>query len=95
MATHVIASEGLGLPDTIRGGFQLLEKERIIGKQLSRRMQAMVGFRNIAIHDYQELDARILKAILIKNLKDLEEFYATVLVHFRLVEAKGRPSRKA
>jgi uncharacterized protein YutE (UPF0331/DUF86 family) len=45
-------------------------------------MQSMVGFRNIAIHDYQALDPGILKSILSKHLKDLEEFYATVVIHF-------------
>lgn len=42
-------------------------------------MQSMVGFRNIAIHDYQSIDVDILKSILTKNLKDIEEFYATVI----------------
>jgi uncharacterized protein YutE (UPF0331/DUF86 family) len=45
-------------------------------------MQSMVGFRNIAIHEYQALDADILKAILIKNLQDFEQFYTTILNHF-------------
>ncbi len=81
LATHVVASEGLGIPDTIRGNFVLLENAKIITKVLSKKMQSMVGFRNIAIHDYQSLDIEILKAILAKNLKDLEQFYTTILTH--------------
>jgi len=81
LATHVVASEGLGVPDTIRGNFVLLENAKIITKVLSKKMQSMVGFRNIAIHDYQSLDIEILKAILAKNLKDLEQFYTTILTH--------------
>jgi uncharacterized protein YutE (UPF0331/DUF86 family) len=81
LATHVVASEGLGIPDTIRGNFVLLENAKIITKALSKKMQSMVGFRNIAIHDYQSLDIEILKAILAKNLKDLEQFYTTILTH--------------
>jgi len=82
LATHIIATEGLGLSDTIRGNFELLEKAKIIKKDLSRKMQAMVGFRNIAIHDYQSLDVDILKSILKKHLRDLEEFYTSILTHF-------------
>jgi len=81
LAAHVVASEGLGVPDTIRGNFVLLENAKIITKVLSKKMQSMVGFRNIAIHDYQSLDIEILKAILAKNLKDLEQFYTTILTH--------------
>jgi len=53
----------------------------------------MVGFRNIAIHDYQELDQKVLKAILTKHLKDIEDFYTAVLVHFRLVKGTGKRTR--
>jgi len=82
LATHVIASEGLGISDTVRGNFVLLENAKIISKVLSRKMRSMVGFRNIAIHDYQALDLDILKAILTKHLKDLEQFYTAILKRF-------------
>lgn len=84
LATHIVASESLGLSDTIGGNFVLLEEAKIITKSLSRKMQSMVGFRNIAIHDYQALDLDILKAILSKNLVDLEHFYTTILKHFNM-----------
>ncbi len=42
----------------------------------------MVGFRNIAIHDYQSIDPEILKSILKTNLPDLEDFYTNVLKHY-------------
>ncbi len=88
LATHVVASEGLGIPDTVRGNFVLLENARIITKTLSRKMQLMVGFRNIAIHNYQALDTEILKAILSEHLKDLEQFYTTILTHFDIAKKK-------
>ncbi len=43
----------------------------------------MVGFRNIAIRDYQAINVEILKKILTTHLKDLEDFYTAVLTHFR------------
>lgn len=86
LATHVIASEGLGVSDSIKGNFELLEKAGIVGKRLSGKMQSMTGFRNIAIHDYQSINVDILKAILVKHLKDLEDFYARILVYFKFVK---------
>ena len=82
LATHLIASEGLGLPDTIKGNFRLLWEGKIIHKELARKMENMVGFRNIAIHDYQSLNGEIIKSILSKNIRDLEEFYTTVIRRF-------------
>lgn len=82
LAAHVIASEGLGVPDTIRDNFLRLEQAGIIGRDLAKIMQAMVGFRNIAIHDYQAINIDILKTILGKHLKDLEEFYTVILLQF-------------
>ena len=86
VAAHVVASEGLGISDTVKGNFVLLEKEEILGKRLSKKMQAMVGFRNIAIHDYQSINIEILKAILTHHLKDLENFYTKILTHFRFAK---------
>ncbi len=83
LATHIVASEGLGLPDTIKDNFKLLKNVAIINDDLTQRMEAMTGFRNIAVHDYQAIDKDILKSILIKHLKDLEDFYTTILLHFK------------
>ena len=88
LATHVVASESLGIPDTIRANFALLEDAKIITKTLSKKMHSMVGFGNIAIHDYEALDVEILKAILVKNLKDLEQFYTVILTRFGLAKRK-------
>jgi uncharacterized protein YutE (UPF0331/DUF86 family) len=48
-------------------------------------MESMIGFRNIAVHDYHSLKVEILKSILTSTLKDLEEFYTAVLKKFRAV----------
>jgi len=79
LATHIVSSKGLGLPDTIKDNFRLLFEAKFIPKELAGKMEAMVGFRNIAVHDYQSINEDTLKSILVKNLPDLEEFYTTVL----------------
>jgi uncharacterized protein YutE (UPF0331/DUF86 family) len=84
LATHIIASEGLGLSDTVKGNFKILQNAGVISKELAAKMESMVGFRNIAMHDYQAIDKDILKSILIHNLKDIEDFYTIVLLHFKM-----------
>jgi len=81
LATHIVASEGLGLSDTIKGNFKLLQASGIINEEITLRMESMAGFRNIAIHEYRAIDIAILKSILTTHLKDLEEFYTTVLLY--------------
>ena len=79
LAAHIVAAEELGLPDTVRGNFTLLRNAGFISHELGRKMEAMVGFRNIAIHNYQALNPDILKAILQERLQDLEDFPAAIL----------------
>ena len=83
LAAHVVASEGLGLPERARESFSLLRNSGIIDGETTSKMEKMTGFRNIAVHDYQSLDPEILKSILVHRLKDLEDFYSAILLHFR------------
>jgi uncharacterized protein YutE (UPF0331/DUF86 family) len=83
LATHIVASEGLGLSDTIRGNFKLLQDAGMLNEEITRKMESMVGFRNIAIHDYEVIDKEVLTSILSGNLKDIEDFYTTLLLHFK------------
>jgi len=49
-------------------------------------MQKMVGFRNIAVHEYAIIDKEVLKAIVTSRLPDLEKFYATILEQFHIIK---------
>jgi uncharacterized protein YutE (UPF0331/DUF86 family) len=84
LAAHIIASEGLGLPANMKEHFLMLQRAGIISEFLANKMTSMVGFRNIAIHDYASINPEILKSILKANLPDLEEFYSTILKHYNL-----------
>lgn len=74
LATHLVQVARLGPPDDSRDAFRRLEAAGRLTPQLSARLQAMVGFRNIAVHRYHALDLRILRAILDERLDDLLAF---------------------
>ena len=76
---HVVAEKKLGVPQTSRDAFEFLAKNHIITDALTFRMKAMVGFRNIAVHDYQEINLDIVKLIIEKHLDDYKEFTKQVL----------------
>ena len=84
LAAHVIASEGLGLPSSLKENFSLLHKAGIISSDLSERLQRMVSFRNIAIHEYENIDVDVLKSILEHHLPDVESFYTAIIQYFNL-----------
>jgi uncharacterized protein YutE (UPF0331/DUF86 family) len=42
-------------------------------------MRAMVGFRNVAVHRYQELDLKIVRSILRERLGDFEVYTSHLL----------------
>lgn len=81
LAMHIVAEKKLGLPQSSRDAFTILEEEGIIPPSLSQKMKAMVGFRNIAVRDYQELNLAILQKILEKHLVDFMQFTKTILLY--------------
>ncbi len=74
ISTHIIRVEKLGIPKTSREVFVLLEENKIVSKEISHSMQKMVGFRNLAVHDYQNLNLDIVVAIVVNHLIDFENF---------------------
>lgn len=78
-AMHVIRQRRLGLPQESRDAFRLLEEAGLLTKELSNEMQKMVGFRNIAVHDYRKLSLQILRSILDNRLGDFRDFVQTII----------------
>lgn len=79
IAMYIVATRKLGIPQEKREAFELLEKNDLISKEMSAKMKKMIGFRNIAVHDYNKIDEEILKNVIENNLNDLLEFARTIL----------------
>jgi uncharacterized protein YutE (UPF0331/DUF86 family) len=84
LAMHVVSSDEYGVPADLAEGFTLLAKHGVIDEELARRLRRMVGFRNIAVHQYQALDPAIMVAIAEKHLGDLHIYAARILDHLGL-----------
>ncbi|MGL4762233.1 MAG: type VII toxin-antitoxin system HepT family RNase toxin [Sarcina sp.] len=74
LAMHIVSDKRLGVPQTSRDAFEVLESNGIIDKSLASKMKPMVGLRNIAVHDYQKVNLKIVEMIIEKHLSDFEEF---------------------
>ncbi|MER2260732.1 MAG: DUF86 domain-containing protein [Psychrobacillus sp.] len=79
LAMHIVSERKLGIPKASREGFKLLEEAGVIDSSLAKTLMIMVGFRNIAVHDYQALEVEILEAILEKHIDDFKDFTKIVL----------------
>jgi uncharacterized protein YutE (UPF0331/DUF86 family) len=76
---RIVRLRGLGAPASTRDGFERLVRANVITQPLSDKLMRMVGFRNLAVHQYQALDIAIVRAVIEKNLDDLLEFSALAL----------------
>lgn len=78
LANILIRERGLGIPQSSRDSFKPLADANLITSDSSARLQRMIGFRNIAVHQYRALEPAIAEAILLRDLDDLLAFPRTV-----------------
>lgn len=83
LANYVIKAHKMGVPATSAESFELLARRGVIPPGLEHSLRGMVGFRNIAVHQYQRLDLAIVEAILAVGLDDLLRFSDAVLAYLR------------
>ena len=74
LSSHLIRIKKLGVPKTSREVFELLQEQHILSSETAETMKKMVGFRNIAVHDYQNISLAIVKNIIEHHLSDFEGF---------------------
>lgn len=79
LAMHVVRVRRLGVPQETRDAFALLRDAGLITPELANRMMAMVGFRNVAVHDYRRLDLAIVRSIVTERLGDFLELTRVLL----------------
>lgn len=78
-AMHLVRVHRLGVPQETREAFDLLERAGHIDPSLATRLRKMVGFRNVAVHDYQKLNLDVVRSILVERLDDFLEFTRLLL----------------
>lgn len=79
LAMHIVSEKKLGIPQTSREVFDLLVQGDVISQEIAEKLKAMVGFRNIAVHDYQNVNLEIVQKIIEKHLNDLKRFVDIVI----------------
>jgi len=78
VASHIVSDERLGEPETNRELIDLLVKGSKLPSSLGSTLRDMVGFRNVIVHGYQQVDLGIVEDIVRNHLDDLLAFVSAI-----------------
>ena len=79
LANYIVKKRKLGIPQNSRDAFDFLAQSKLIEESLQVKMKHMVGFRNVAVHEYQTLNLDVIESIIKNNLNDFEMFTKAIL----------------
>lgn len=86
LANYIVRKQQLGLPQNSKESFLLLGQGGVINPDLADRLGRIVGFRNLAMHEYQRLDLAKVMEIIEHHLVDFQRFTQQVLGQQELFE---------
>jgi len=79
IGVHIISGLASPVPDTMGQTFDVLADKYVISNELAVKLKKSVGFRNIAVHNYDAINWDIVHSIVDLNLKDFSEFAKAVV----------------
>lgn len=79
IAAHILTEQLHEQTSTMAETFLALSKHGLLDSHLASRLAKAVGFRNIAVHEYDMLDMNILYSIITNEIGCFYEYADTVL----------------
>lgn len=78
IGTHIVVKVEGKAPTTMGETFDLLSHAGVISADLAARLRKAVGFRNIAVHNYEAINWEIVFSIVNERLGDFKKFAQAV-----------------
>ena len=78
IAYHLAADTDAAEPGTMADAFAVLRDAGVIDQAIAEALRRAVGFRNIAVHQYEKMDWQIVFDVATKRIEDLEAFARAV-----------------
>ena len=75
----VVIEEGMEKPEAGKEVFSILYQKKIISEDLYSRLEGLIGFRNILVHEYGKVDREKVYRFLMDRLVDFEIFKKEIL----------------
>lgn len=79
VGAHIVAGLDVPPPGTMGQTFDQLADQGVIGKKLASRLKKAVGFRNIAVHNYEAINWHIVHSIAKDQLDEFAEFAQAIV----------------
>ena len=79
---HILSEEGV----TVESYSEIIEelgKQDILPEKFAKNIKGMAGFRNILVHDYLEVDLKLLVKLVNNNLSDFRKFAQYILKYVK------------
>lgn len=81
IALHVLSTKDQPVPQTMGQAFEQLAALGLISGTTQLNLRKAVGFRNLAVHSYDQIDWDIVFAIAQSEVKDLKQFAVEIAAH--------------
>ncbi|MDP2970843.1 MAG: DUF86 domain-containing protein [Deltaproteobacteria bacterium] len=83
IANHIISEAGMRMPTSYADAFKVLFENNLVAPELFAALEKMAKFRNIVVHQYEEVDAEIVVLILKNNLLNFQKFKEAILTYLK------------
>lgn len=87
---HIISRQGFAYSDEHGQNVLTLVREGIFSPTMAERYRKMIGFRNLVVHLYQELDPHQVYGIAVTERSDFEAFIGEVMSYLDSLETPKR-----
>lgn len=74
ICTHLASDEEWELPDNAGQAFKIALRHKVISSKVSEELQNAVRLRNVIVHQYDELDEKIIEDVIQHRLSIFEIF---------------------
>lgn len=88
IGSHIISTMNMPAPETMGQTFEILAQQNILPAHVADQLKKSVGFRNIAVHNYEAINWQIVHSIVSEHLQDFTEFAKTV-VHWSNLQPRS------
>jgi uncharacterized protein YutE (UPF0331/DUF86 family) len=78
LGSHIISTMNMPAPETMGQTFEILAQQKVLPTNVADQLKKSVGFRNIAVHNYEAINWQIVHSIVREHLQDFTEFAKAV-----------------